>query len=94
MPLRRGDLSAIIEEHQRTHPFVMGDLRFTREIVQMIDQGFENEFETRPFLGLETILHRIGDRELVDIAHCVLPFGSGPQDLRCGPPACSVLTSG
>jgi hypothetical protein len=53
VPLGRGDLPAIIEEHQHLHPLVMGELMFARVVVQMLDQAVKKLLEPASRLGLE-----------------------------------------
>jgi hypothetical protein len=47
----------------------MGELMFPRVVVQMLDQAVKKLLEPASRLGLEGALHRIRDRELIDIPH-------------------------
>jgi hypothetical protein len=73
VPFRGGDLAAVIEEHQDAHPFVVRQVRLARVVVQVVDEGFQQELQAASVLRLEALLHGFGDRILVDVAHRALP---------------------
>jgi hypothetical protein len=52
----------------------MGELMFPRVVVQMLDQAVKKLLEPASRLGLEGALHRIRDRELIDIPHLFPPL--------------------
>lgn len=47
----------------------MGHVHFTRIVVEVVDERLKQELETTALLGLETFLHRLGNRELIDLSH-------------------------
>ncbi len=69
MPLGRGNLPAIVEEVEHAHPLFVGQVMFAREVVQVIDEPVQQLFETAAGLGLECLLHRLCNCELIDITH-------------------------
>jgi len=73
LPLRRRDLPAIVEEGEDAHPLLVREVGLARVVVQMVEQLVQKELETRSFLRLETLLHGVRDRELVDVAHAASP---------------------
>ena len=69
MPLGRGDLAHVVKEHERRHPLLVGDVVLPREVVEVVDEPVEELFEPAARLGLEAVLDRLRDGELVDVPH-------------------------
>ncbi len=81
MALRCGDLTAIIEEVEHAHPFLVGHVHLAGKVVQVIDKGLEEELEATALLRLEAVLHGLRNGELIYLAHSFLhiPRNSVPK---------------